>query len=271
MTNFANGRRKNSKSKRSELSCVNDGFNSDHFHFNHNNTMWKQHSSFPMVDRQKENDAVVSFQKSGDNILFNELYNNRIPSIKVWARKYHYLKDSEEDMFQEFSRVFVKALHGYKMTRKNKKTATAFNTYLYYSFDYFVKNLLSKRRAIKRKYHGADPGSIDNFVLSLDYTYGDKSGSKTTLKDIIAEHTPNGQDTVEDICFDETLGILSEDNIEIKDFLSALGGGHSLAELLRKYRTVSSFTKISQSQAKKFNVKRRQNNFVKQLIKEKVD
>jgi len=226
--------------------------------------------SFPQVDKKKENENVICFQKTGNKTILEELYEERVPTLQVWARKYYYLKDSKEDMFQELTQVFIRTVHGYRSKRKCKvgrKTvlrSTPFNTYLWYSLGNYVKNLNSGLHAKKR----TPKGVSGNFLLSLDYSYKD-GDSETTLKDRLSNSMTSKENSLDRIYFDEALDLLSYKDKKVKSFLKKIGDGTNITALLKECRKSNGKIKISKVDSKNLNVKRRHNRMVKNLIKKK--
>lgn len=228
---------------------------------------WKfdDYSAFVKIDRNHEDKLVVAFQKHGDVNVFKEIYYTRIPSLQIWARKYRYLMESQEDMFGELSLYFTKAVYKYKKDRGS------FNTCLYTFFLNCIRNLRMGKLAKKRKSINSDPNSISNLTLSLDYNYNSKDGSASTLKDVIANELKNESDADKNIRLEETMNILSEYNPEIKGFLRQLSDGYSLSAVLKECKTKNGRLKISKLEAKRLNTKRRKNKIVSEIIKDKTD
>ena len=82
-----------------------------------------------------ENLSVMKFQKTGDLKVLEELYLNRVPTLNYWARKNRHLDgNSFNDIKSELTRIFLKAVKQYKVTRatkvdgKRKTAKTDFNT-----------------------------------------------------------------------------------------------------------------------------------------------
>lgn len=228
---------------------------------------WKfnDYSTFVKIDRNHEDKLVEAFQKCGDINVFEEIYSARIPSLQIWARKYRYLMESQEDMFGELSLYFTKAVYKYKKDRGS------FNTCLYTFFLNCIRNLRMGKLAKKRKSINSDPNSISNLTLSLDYNYNSKDGSGSTLKDVIANKLKNESDVDKNIRLEETMNILSKHHPEIKGFLRRLSDGYTLSALLKECKTKNGRIKISRSEAKRLDTKRRKNKIVLEIIKDKTD
>ena len=130
---------------------------------------------FINIDRIKENNDVMRFQKTNDDVILEEIFHQRVPTLQIWARRYSYLtKNDSKDMFQEFTVHFMKAVRAYQ---KNKGH---FNTFLYRTLLNCVRNIISNKKAKKRRPHSEDPDSINDFMLSLDFDYSAKNGSEST-------------------------------------------------------------------------------------------
>lgn len=201
-----------------------------------------------IIDRLEENRDVVEFQKTGNLLLLEKVYKNRIPTIRTWANKYYYpgLISSVEDLFEELSFVFVKAAEKYDSKRGS------FNTCLFTFLLNRIKNLKNSKHAKKRVSEEYD-GPISGMILSLDYSYNDSEGSEITLKDVIP--SPNSTHEkgyiLSGTYFDETINMLSHDNPVFKGFLVKISEGGSLASLLKEYKTKKGNLKINNGQAKK--------------------
>jgi hypothetical protein len=218
-----------------------------------------------IIDRKEENNKILEYQKTNDMSILEEVYKKRIPTLKSWANKNFYqgLTYSEEDLFEEFSIVFIKAAETYDKKRGS------FNTCLYKYLENRLKNIKSSNHAKKRvpeKYEGA----LSGIMLSLDYSYGDNGeGSNVTLKDIIPCGDRYDKEYIlQNTYVDETLEILSENNKELKDFLVQVGQGHSLSSLVKMYKTKEGAIRISESQANEFSKNKSKTNICN-LIKER--
>jgi len=222
-------------------------------------------SVFAPIDRAQENKDIIHFQETGDKTSFERVYENRIPTLRVWARKYHYLMDSADDMFGEFTFYFSKAAMTYNGERGN------FNTWLYSILQNCVRNLRNFKKAKKRKPLGADPNSISNFTLSLDYDYNSKDGNESTLKDLLSEEISEEGDVIDQMNMEETIEILSKKDPFIKDFLRKLGNGNTISSIMRTLKTKSGKINISQDQAKRLSTRRRCNRIVSDIIKDHSD
>jgi hypothetical protein len=219
-----------------------------------------------VIDRDQEDASVEQFQKTGDLKILEEVYTQRIPTIKSWANKHYYpgLTYSVEDLFEDLSVVFVKAAEKYDKSRGT------FNTCLFTFLLNRLKNIKNSKHAKKRlpeEYEGPAIG----MVLSLDYPYNTSDGSEVTLKDVIPANEPTETDYVlTNTYMEETLNVLSHNNSDFKSFLSRIGEGNSLVSLIREYKTRKGTIKVSKSQAKRFG-SRKCNRMVSNLIKTEVD
>jgi hypothetical protein len=223
----------------------------------------EEKAAFAPIDRKQENKDVVHFQKTGDIEVFEKLYQNRIPTLKIWARKYYYLSDSADDMFGELSFCFAKA------AMKYDKNRGSFNTCLYTFFQNLIRNIRSGKKAKKRKPIGSDPNSISNCTLSLDYDYNSKDGGESTLKDILAEDLCEEGIVADKISFEETVNILSQRNTSVKGFLRKLGDGMTVSSLIKELKVKRGRLPISNAQSKRLNTRRKCNRIVSNIIEEK--
>jgi len=225
----------------------------------------EEKEAFAPIDRDQENKDVVAFQKTGDDEIFERIYENRIATLKVWARKYYYLVESADDMFGELSFCFVKAT----MTYDSKRGS--FNTWLYTLLQNCVRNIRNGRKAKKRKPFGADPNSISNLTLSLDYNYNTKDGDESTLKDILSDEMGEDANVSDKMDLEETINILSKQDPIAKGFFRKLSDGNTVSSLIRELKIKRGRIKISRAQAKKLNTNRKCNRIVSDIIKDNSD
>lgn len=216
------------------------------------------------IDRDQEDKAVVEFQKTGNLKVLEEVYKNRVPTLKSWAHKHYYpgLTFSVDDLFEDLSVVFVKAAEKYKHVRG------PFNNCLWSFIENRLKNIKNSRHAKKRLPEDYEGPAI-GMVLSLDYAYSTGEGAEVTLKDIIPAASPTGTDYVmANTYMDETLNILSRNDPDFRAFLSKIGEGNSLVSLIREYKTRQGMIKLSPDQAKRFGA-RKCSKMVSDLLKQK--
>lgn len=221
----------------------------------------EEKSVFAKINRKQEDKDVDTFQKTRDASLFEKIYEARIPTLQIWARRYQYLTYSKEDMFGEFCLCFTKAILTYQ-----KKKGYAFNTYLFRLLINCAQNLQTGRRAKKRLPIGVDPNAMGRAVLSLDYSYDGKDGSENTLKDIIANKMASEDKIIDNMITDETLNTLSGKDLTIKGFLKKLSDGNTIASLIKEYKTKRGKIKISKMQAKRLNGKKAVSKLIKRNI-----
>ena len=202
---------------------------------------------FPEIDRKLENKLVLEYQKTQNDSILEKLYEQRVPTLQKWASDHSYLCDSSDDMFGEFRKVFMKTISKYRVNKrmenkggKQVQTVTPFNTYLFTSFDHFVKNLKTKRKAKKRtplNYEGTTGG----FLLSLDHSYSSKDGSSATLAEIIPDTSDGDDGDVMKKLFLEdsvnTLAEICECPHVFKLFLKKLSTGIKLNTLIKEYKS----------------------------------
>ena len=103
------------------------------------------------ADKQKECETFLKWKKTRKKKLkmelMEKLYSAYVPIISVWARrvgKYAEIHKTEEELFSDFSYQFIKALHSFKTKKKGGKFKPEFNIHIWYSFDWFFRNLLSR-------------------------------------------------------------------------------------------------------------------------------
>lgn len=208
---------------------------------NDNDLSFMKRRTFVEVDRKQENKDVTVYQISGDNRLFEKMYKIRIPTLQIWARKYRYLMDSQEDLFSEFSFCFTKAVMTYKKGRGS------FNTWLFSLLMNHVRNLQTSRRAKKRLPEGMNPNLMSKFMYSLDYCYGGDDDSENTLKDILASKHKSESKAVDNMVYNEIVSKISNDNPIVKGFLHKLSLGNTVSSLLKEYRTKTGSIKINKN------------------------
>ena len=239
---------------------------STRFDNNYEKKRYDKSELFPHLDREQENRDIIEFQETKDLKILEKAFNNRVPTIKVWASHNFYpgLVPSVEDLFAELSYVFVKAAYNYDKTRGS------FNTLLFTFFLNRIKNLKSSKYAKKRK-SDEYTGPLNGMLLSLDYTYGTKDDAALTLKDLIAcEKTMDKAYISKDITFNETINILSENDDTLKDFFIKLSSGGSMTSLLKEYKVKRGEIEIDRDEGKKL-AKYKCNKIVSNIIKEKID
>lgn len=152
----------------------------------------KDKSAFKNPDRKEEDRLVAHFQQTGSQEAHNRLFEIRKPTLSVWARKYAWVCDSEEDLFSELSMVWLKCVQKYKYEAEvrpvrtkeghlvkdendNVKTIlkrTPFNTFVFTSFKNHILNIIKKKYSKKRLDDNGSP--IEIGMHSLDYECGDE-------------------------------------------------------------------------------------------------
>lgn len=219
-------------------------------------------SAFVPINRKEEDKEVVRFQETGDMEIIEQLYKNRITTIRTWANRYHYLASSTEDLFADLSFHFVnKVVPGY-----NKKKGS-FNTFLYTSFLNYVRNILTGLSAKKRTPKGHD-GKTGNFLLSLDYNYSCDENGSTTLKDIISNEMVLYEDPAKTLRFSETIDALSCDDDVLKVFFVKLSEGATINSIVKECKTHEGKIKLDCHMAQKLS-RRKCNKIVSGLIKQR--
>lgn len=225
---------------------------------------FRKSASFVNIDRKQENADVAKFQRTNDIKLLETIYHRRVPSLQIWARRYSYLLNDFDDMYEELTFHFIKAVHGY-----NPRKGTSFNTFLFTTFLNCVRNIRSGQCAKKRRPKEAEESDTTNFMLSLDYNYSKKDGSESTLKEVIADELSSDDRVMDRICLEETIDVLAHEDPNIKGFLRKLSSGNTIAALLKEAKTKTGKVQVSRSMAKRLDTKRRCNRIVSDLIRDK--
>ena len=221
--------------------------------------------TFVDIDRKQENKDVTEYQKTRDEKLFEKIYKIRIPTLQIWARKYRYLMDSQEDLFSEFSICFTKAVLTYK------KGKGSFNTWLFSLLMNYVRNLQTSRMAKKRLPEGMNPNLMSKFMYSLDYAYGHDEDSETTLKDVLASKYKSESSALDGIIYDETISKMSNNNSVVKGFLHKLSLGNTVSSLLKEYRTKTGNIRIDKNAFKHIKSSKEKEILVSDIIRDNYD
>jgi len=216
------------------------------------------------IDRDAENKDVERFHKTGDVSIFEKLFEQRVPTLQVWARKHGHLVGGQDDMFGEFSWVFYKAVKKYRI-KKGK-----FNNYLFTLLLNCVKNIKNGKRAKKRRPLNSDPNSIKNFLLSLEWGYYDKDGNGGTLKDRLSNTLKDNSNPVDNIYLYETIDILAHSDAIIFAFLKKLSDGESLTAVIKESKRKTGKIRLSRKEAKKLDARRKKSIAI-ELIKDRMD
>jgi len=161
-------------------------------------------SNFKRVNRKKEDEMVVSYQTNGSQSVLEELYQLREPTLKVWAKKFSYLKMEEEDLFAETVSIWLKCINSYEYEPQQRilKTKdghilydeqgnaqtqwkrTPFNTFLFTSLRNHLRNLY--KRNYSKKKTDDNGNSIDLNLISIDCEHEDGDSNKlSSLKNTL--------------------------------------------------------------------------------------
>jgi len=216
------------------------------------------------IDRDQEDKDVAKYQKNGDEVLFEKIYNARIPTIKWWTRKYHCVMGNYSDMEGELRYYFVRAINAYDKKRGS------FNTCLFTFFLNRIRNIITKRSSNKRMPKGVK-SNLDNFVLSLDYGWdkaGDTDGNNHVFAKNMVDH--KNKHTTEDMAMHETVNILSKGNPFIREVFHRLGEGHTVSSVLQEVKTRNGKIKLSKNKLRALMGKKRCKTIVSKLIKDEV-
>jgi len=207
----------------------------------------RKNDKMPPVDRNKENNNVAEYQRTGNINILTEIYKNRIPTLNYLAKKYYYLGDSKDDLYGDLSLKLLKAIDGYKIGKGS------FNTFFYSSCLYYIRNLHTGKLAKKRT--PIDPKHNNNFILSLDYNYcqdGEENNLKNKISDESLLHHHN---ITEPLHIEDTLSILSGSNICLKSFLRKIAHGETIASGLKYLKIKNGSIKIDKHQTRLCNKK----------------
>lgn len=217
------------------------------------------------IDRDQEDRDVVKYQRSGDQELFEKIYDARIPTIKWWTRAYHYVIGGHADMEGELRYYFVRAINAYDKKRGH------FNTCLYTFFINHIRNMITKRGSHKRTTAQAK-SNLENFVLSLDYGWDKKGEDNGNMDGVFASKMVDhkSKNVTEGMTMAETVHILSKGNPFLKEVFEKIGEGHTISSVLQSVKTRNG--KISMS-AKRLGVLRKKGRckaLVSEIIKNEV-
>ena len=191
-------------------------------------------STFNPVDRNEEDCLVAEYQKTKDEKVFHRLYEMRVQTIKIWAKKNHYLSMSEEDLRQDLFGVWAKCVHQYQYdpqaravrTKSGKFVhyengevkmvfkRTPFNTFLFTSIKHYLSNTNKRKYSKKRLSRSGKP--LENNLISIDCEYGvsGKDQSKRVkLRDMLSS---NCSSTYEKASIDSLIDDISRGDNDIK-------------------------------------------------------
>jgi len=224
---------------------------------------FRQSANFVKIDRKQENENVVNFQQTKKKETLEELYYNRIPTLQIWSKRYSYLTNDSDDMFEELVYHFIKAVYGYKQCKGS------FNTFLFTSLLNCVRNIRSGQLAKKRIPEGMESESPLSFLLSLDYNYDKKDGEESTLKDILANKIATEDSIREKISIDETIEMICKNDPHMKIVLKKLSDGETIASVIKESKTKHGRVKLSRVQAGQLKKNRKCNKTVSKIIDEK--
>lgn len=203
------------------------------------------------IDRPREDDDVVEYQKTGNIEILDKLYHDRVPTLQFWTSHYYYLMDnSKEDMFSEFRNQFMKAVVYYDKSRGH------FNTCLYTFIKNCIKNLLIGKNAKKRRPEGVEFDFNNNFIVPLDRPHEGKDGNSGTLMDVIASQMEDCSKAPDKIELRETLNILSKEDSKIRGYLKKISDGATLANLIKECKTVTGSILIDEKNSGQLKTKK---------------
>ena len=186
-------------------------------------------ASEPKIKSLEEESTLISDYLSlvdTINSLVGELYAIREPTIKVWARRYHYLSTGEEEMLAELRLVWMRCVNDYEYEAKERVVSTfrghhvhdskgnvkkrlkttTFNTYKFSSFRNFIVNQIKRKYKCQKR---IDENKVpyEQTMMSLDHQYDDQDGEGTSLHDVVAAPVRyEGRSLSADILIDRIAG-----------------------------------------------------------------
>lgn len=181
------------------------------------------------IDRKEENELVLEYQKTGDEELFNKLFEQRRPTFKNLGIKYRYL---EEDAESEVTIIFLKAIRRFQ---KNGNTKTDFNTFFYTLVKNHFSNCWRKKNRRKRTLESGE--RPEDSMLSLDYR---KTEDSAALYEVIPDDTPANHDFE----MQDYMEAMTEGNPLIMRILQEVIGGTRRQYITRDHYYIFSVTLV---------------------------
>jgi len=196
----------------------------------------------PRIDTSKEEaELLADYLELVDiiNDLVGKLYAIREPTMRVWARRYHYLAASEEDMLAELRFIWMKCVNEYEFEAKERVVSTfkgrhvhsedgtvktrfkrtSFNTYKFTSFRNFIVNQMKRKYKCKKR---IDENEIpfEQTMMSLDRCYDDEDDADGgSMYDTVAcQENHSGMSFQAEMLIDRIAG----DDVEIRTALEKL-------------------------------------------------
>ena len=227
-------------------------------------------TNFKEIDRDKEDALVYKYQKTKNMDCLDELYKIRQQTLKVWAKRYAYLRMSEEDLLSEITMVWQKCVNHYEYKAKKrvvttksgkivfgrngkKKTVlkrTPFNTFLYSSLRHYMSNISKRQYSKKRVDDKGRPQELH--LMSLDYEYNtNKSDSKKVcLKDMLASQEPG---TESKYAAETLIEDISKGDNDIKEALMRFASDGHIKKISNACQNVVEYIKVCSKDAKIFS------------------
>ena len=220
----------------------------------------REKSAFKAPDRKEEDDLVARFQKTGDKQIHARLFEIRKSTISVWARKYAWVCDSEDDLFSELSMVWLRCIKKYKYEadvrpvrtkeghlvkdeNDNVKTVfkrTPFNTFIFTAFRNHIFNIIKKKYSKKRLDDKGNP--IELGMHSLDYEYGDDCEG-ASLHEMIEDKSKTNKH-LEQIGGDWIIDEISQGDKTIQDVLRNFLNNGQIQDIKSACMLKSGFLKL---------------------------
>jgi hypothetical protein len=179
------------------------------------------------IDRKRESELVIEYQQTGDPDILNEVFTNRVPTIRFLASKYHFVA---EDMDSEFKCVFMKSVLQYANNGKGQKSHKSFNTYFYTAVINHVANMLKGKNRKKRTTMESEMNPESVFVRMDDDVDGDGEGM--TYHDVIPDESDVWMNNVD---VRAVTNYLASRSWILVDFFTDLMNGSSSMSRRREY------------------------------------
>jgi hypothetical protein len=190
------------------------------------------------IDRNEEDQLVTSYKKTKDEKVLLKLYNMREHTLGYLTKKFSYLSEDPESLFSELRSVWYRCVEHYdhrpqsRMIKdkfgklvinvdglcQQKVKKTSFNTFLYTSLIYCVRNIVKKKYSKKRTDINGIP--FNNLMTSADEDIGGKNSDDSfSLHDILPA---KGHHSSSRISTDEIIDLFSDGDVEIRNTLRLL-------------------------------------------------
>lgn len=225
--------------------------------------------NFKSIDRNEEDDLVNAYQKTNNMETLNKLYEIRKQTLQIWAKKYAYLRMSEEDLLSDITMIWQKCVQQYEykpqkrtVRTKNGKIVTnngkrktifkrtPFNTFLYTSLRNYMSNISKRQHSKKRIDDFGRPQ--ESHLMSLDYEYDTNKGDakKICLRDTLVSHEPG---TESKYSTDTMIDEISKGDQDIKDALRRFVSDSHVKKISNACQNIVEQIQVSKQDAEIFN------------------